>query len=389
MKIILKVLGISNVIEINPETETFNGLIIKFLSINNNDIASFGIEDNEITNFNQTLSNFNLEENSIISINITNNRLNSSISNQNLFKIRPKIPKPIISLTEKKNKNYITRSKGLRQIYFKTLPNQNDLEDLLYERLNEDNLLRGIPCEFAFEQSKFLNLLKCDICNCIFYNPKSCSLCHKNFCEECIKNEKYCFNCKKEFKQNEIDKTLKDILEILEFHCLYYKSGCKQNIKYNDFKNHVSKCDYGVFICKSENCDFKGNKFEMKKHSEKCGLLLIKCRYCNKKYERIILNSHEDKCGNRLSLCEFCKKCILLKNFEEHKNNCKMKIIVCDKCGLKFYKKDEDEHSNVICLREQIKNVKNEISIEKEKRLLIENKINQLKIKFKNIEGKI
>ena len=38
-----------------------------------------------------------------------------------------------------------------------------------------------------------------------------------------------------------------------------------------------------------------------------------------------------------------------------------MKIIVCDKCGLKFYKKDEDEHSNVICLREQIKNVKNEI----------------------------
>ena len=28
--------------------------------------------------------------------------------------------------------------------------------------------------------------------------------------------------------------------------------------------------------------------------------------------------------------------------------------------GLKFYKKDEDEHSNVICLREQIKNVKND-----------------------------
>ncbi len=389
MKIILNVLGISNTIDINPEKETFNSIIIKYLSFNNNDISSFEYLNNEITNFNDHLCKHNMKENSIITIKIKNNSLNSSISNQNIFKIRPKISKSKIAFSEKRSNGFISHTRGIRQIYFNTVVNKNDLKEFLYERVHENNLLKGIPFELAIEQSKFLSLLKCDICNGIFNNPKSCNSCQKNFCQECIKDLEFCINCKKSIKVQEIDKTLKDILQIIDFKCKYNDRGCDKIIKYNEYNSHISNCDYGIFICKTENCNFKGTKEKIIKHSENCGLLLIKCKYCNKQYEKIILRNHEEKCGNRLSLCEYCKKCIQLKSFEKHKNNCIMKIIICNKCGANFYKKDLEEHTDVICLKEQIKNVKNELNIEKEKRVIIENQINELKIKFKNIEEKL
>ena len=134
MKIILNVLGVSNTININPEKETFNSIIIKYLSFNNKDISSFEYLSNEITNFNDNLSKHNMKENSIITIKIKNNSLNSSISNQNIFKIRPKISKSKIPFSEKRSNGFISHTRGIRQIYFNTYSNKIDIEQLLYER---------------------------------------------------------------------------------------------------------------------------------------------------------------------------------------------------------------------------------------------------------------
>ena len=407
MQILLAISGLTSTIDIDPEIDTIKTIISKYLTIEINDLDKFKYSNIEISDYNKPLIYFNIIENTIISSNLTDKALknlgygntprNIALQTVNIFKI---IPKTI----SKSNYSYIqtvssiSSSNSSRKIILNSnkLKNKNEIrENMIFERIKEEKIESGIPPDLAIDKSKFIAILKCEICLGIINDPVSCSYCQKNFCFECIKlslktNSKKCPNCRNIFNPQETDRTVKNFLECLDFHCIYYKKGCNEIISYNNFYNHISQCEFGVYFCKSENCNFKGNKKEILEHIKNCGLKLIKCIYCKNNYEQIIIKKHEDECGNKFSSCDLCNKIIKNKELEEHKNlYCDMKIIICENCGTQFLRKNKNEHTDIVCLTSQLNCVKKDLEEEKIKRMNAEEEIQKLILKFEEFEKKL
>jgi hypothetical protein len=407
MQIFLTISGITSTIDIEPEKDTINTIISKYLTLKITDLEKFTYLNLEINDYNEPLINLNIKENTTIYSNLTNKTIkelgyentprNIALQTMNIFKVLPKI-------IQKSNYSYIetvssiSTSNSLKNITLNSnrIKNKNEIsENMLFEREKEEKFDTGIPQELAIDKNKFIDILKCEICLGIINDSVSCFWCQKNFCFECIKlslktNSKKCPNCRKLFKPQETDRTVKNFLECLEFHCYYFKRGCNEIISYNNFYNHISECEYGFYFCKSENCNFIGNKKEILEHIKNCGLKLIKCKYCKKDFEQIIIKKHENECGNKFSNCDLCSKLIKNKEIEEHKNNiCEMKIIICENCCDKFLRKNKNEHTDIVCLSYQLNNVKKDLENEKNKRIEAENEIKLLFCKLEEFEKKL
>ena len=191
MQIFLTISGITSTIDIDPEKDTINTIISKYLTIKITDLDKFKYLNNEI--------NLNIKENTTISSNLTNKSLkelgyentprNIALQTINIFKVLPKI-------IQKSNYSYIetissiSNSNSTTKITLNSnrIKNKNEIsENMLFEREKEEKIDTGIPQELAIDKNKFIDILKCEICLGIINDPVSCVWCQKNFCFECIK----------------------------------------------------------------------------------------------------------------------------------------------------------------------------------------------------------
>lgn len=107
--------------------------------------------------------------------------------------------------------------------------------NLFYERITPQ-ITGGISQEQLSENHKTIGNDKiCSICLEIVLNPVMCSKCENLFCNDCItkflKNSNKCPN-RCFFIEKEKNRMLKNILDILEFKCFYFKNGCSKIIPY-------------------------------------------------------------------------------------------------------------------------------------------------------------
>lgn len=232
----------------------------------------------------------------------------------------------------------------------------NDMQ--LFERVKVE-VDAGISHELISENHKSLGPeLLCMICLDVVLNPTMCAECENLFCKNCInKMLKKSNKCPNQcvFIQKEKNIMLKKLLNKIEFHCLYYKSGCKDIIIYSDFISHINNCDYGIFYCKSPNCDYQNIKFEIKDHVLTCAFREFLCNFCNLKFVKKNLNEHIEVCGNKEIYCKFCKDKFTNKTLDSHIEVCDYFELKCEECNNYIRRNIFKSHDKVECLTMQVK----------------------------------
>lgn len=153
----------------------------------------------------------------------------------------------------------------------------------------------------GFDESRVINkdylnslegVYKCGICFKIMDNPTDCETCGHSFCYDCIKNLKCPFKCQNK-KLKPSSQTLKDILSKLKFKCM--NKNCEKILNYSDVKIHDKNCDFQEIICPDNNCDKKLLKKNLENH------VLNECQYS------LIENNNGININNNLDTNEYIK----------------------------------------------------------------------------------
>ena len=204
------------------------------------------------------------------------------------------------------------------------MDDNESLDSLLNEyKIDKDKYLNCISNfyydrENVIEKDIDISNLICPICYNILKQPRFCSTNNNShlYCKECI--DKYleinnkCPICKNKF-ENKSRNEIENELHKLKFKCVFYKEGCNKVVNYLEYFNHIYSCKFKnlIYECKIEKynylkkefeeCNYKGNKEEIKEHLKRCGLMKYKCIFCCKNILKIDLKEHfENKCKLRI-----------------------------------------------------------------------------------------
>ena len=207
----------------------------------------------------------------------------------------------------------------------------------------------GIP-EEQYEISPVKNDVICPICKYLIWNVVECKNCGKLFCKYCIEEKKlqsrdYCPLCECAPFVSSDSKAIKKFFDNIKLKCP--NQECEKLIDYNDYKDHLEKCEFRLYQCNNEGCDYKNIKEYMEDHSDNCEYKTIQCPRCHSQMTRGDYNS---------------------KHYSLLNDN-----VDCLKAQVEFYKKEEE-------------NLKNEIKSLKEKDDKNNKEINQLKQKLSEWE---
>jgi WD40 repeat protein len=191
-----------------------------------------------------------------------------------------------------------------------------------------------------------LNFLKpqfiCTLCKYFVLDPKLCSQCQAIFCQKCILkykslNDKKCPNSCEQFEEVELNKSLKNILNLMEIKCPSNNHECGSFL-YENFKTHLSDCPNIVrelkCLCPCNSAIKSKLRFIHDNYKDS----LLRCKICYKFYNTEETNKHED---NYIVECMMCKKLILHKDQSNHNKE-------CYKTVEEFYKKQKNKYKNQI-----------------------------------------
>ena len=184
----------------------------------------------------------------------------------------------------------------------------------------------------------------CAICLGLVNSPLLCKENECIFCQECInswlKKNMDCPNCKKRFYSIQISRLLKNVLNKIRFSCINCKKGCAQIIDYENFVEHIDKCDYINYKCNSLGCNFESTKNEIINHNVSCEFKMVVCHLCNKKYSQKEFSNHLVICKKT---CPVCNVIVELVDVATHNNG------VCYEILINFYKE------NITCIGKKFK----------------------------------
>ncbi|CAF3329917.1 unnamed protein product [Rotaria socialis] len=162
-----------------------------------------------------------------------------------------------------------------------------------------------------------INDLKCDICTKILWQPVACRNCEVAFCSTCInqwlaQNSGVCRKNCREFVQRSCPRFIVQQLSRLQFTCQNSLQGCDQVLA----------------------------------------------------YDRI--EAHELECGYKQLQCRGCHEAVLKMNHIDHENTCLQIELTCSECNTTYKRGDGTfVHTEVICLREQLRQLRLELQAHK------------------------
>jgi WD40 repeat protein len=234
-----------------------------------------------------------------------------------------------------------------------------------YDEFNIDPEL--VVGDLKFLKPQFI----CTICKYFVMDPRLCSQCQTIFCQKCIskfsnQNGQRCPNHCDNFTEVELNKSLKNILNLMEIKCPSNHVDCQSSFIYENFKAHLSECQY---IVRELKCLCPCNatiKSKLKSIYELYRGALLKCKICFKFYNPEDSAKHED---NYIIECLMCKKHILHKDQVNHAKECHKNIE-------EFYKRRKNKYKN------QINYYQNKIQLPEEG-----NKKEDKIICYKNFQG--
>jgi len=229
------------------------------------------------------------------------------------------------------------------------IKNNNDLKNNnqnLYSKLKiNDEKLAGIALDRVIETCKeYASELICFICSNFLIDPILCDECQIIFCSSCIlkwtqDSSGICpKGCK--FKQRSISKVIRNLLNKIKLKCKNMVNGCKEILNYDDYFNHLNNlCEYILFQCGSEGCNFTSIEREMIIHVSICEKTKLKCQYCSDCILRCNLRIHEEECCLRIVICHFCSHEVTVKDYKLHEKECEYLVFLCQECRMNVFNK--------------------------------------------------
>ena len=191
-----------------------------------------------------------------------------------------------------------------------------------------------------------LSDLTCPICFNLVWNPVECDECGSVFCEYCAKKisksyKSYCPMCKKLF-YTKPSKGLKKIFSKIRIKCPY--KFCLKNPLYFDYVKHLEDCDYRLYKCKNDGCEYQDNLSNMKYHSNECKYRIIKCKFCSKNIKAHTFEKHEkNECTQEFN-CPNCHKVMTRGYYWSNHYNENNENIECLKEQTSYYKNLSEEY---------------------------------------------
>lgn len=242
----------------------------------------------------------------------------------------------------------------------------------------------GIPKEDLINSNNSLfSKLECPICLNLAWNPVECNRCGNIFCQFCIneminRRENKCPTCRTTtpfiFRKAI---AIKKFFNEIRIKCPY--KNCKKCPQYSDYVSHLEKCDFRLYHCTNEGCNYQDILVNVQYHSNECQYRIIKCQYCQKDIKQNNLETHEKtECSQEVE----CQKCFSVmergffwtNHYSENDDNIeclKAQISKLEKDSQKLkenitkindsHKKEVDKYKNTILnLEEKNKSYKNE-----------------------------
>ena len=128
----------------------------------------------------------------------------------------------------------------------------------------------------------------CLICFNVLREPVLCPRNHHCFCRACItkhlENSRRCPTCTDELTVEtlaEPQRMVKDILNELKIHCIYFDRGCQEIPQLQHLDNHEATCGFTPAVCTNQGCGVTLNQRDLVHHqSELCEFRKLKCHSC-------------------------------------------------------------------------------------------------------------
>ncbi|UJR09820.1 hypothetical protein I4U23_014046 [Adineta vaga] len=130
--------------------------------------------------------------------------------------------------------------------------------------------------------------LECPICHDILWKPVACQVCETPFCSPCIhqwlKGETKCPNGCKTYIERKCPPFIAKLLARLQVSCFYQSKGCSQTCSYEALEKHESECNYQVMQC--PGCETNLMRKDLTAHKRNCGAIKVSCKDCKMIYKR-------------------------------------------------------------------------------------------------------
>ncbi len=128
----------------------------------------------------------------------------------------------------------------------------------------------------------------CSICFNVLKDPVLCPRNHHCFCRACItkhlENFQRCPTCADELTVEtlaEPQRTIKDILNEMNIHCIYISRGCQEIVQLQHLDQHEATCGFTPAFCTNQGCGATVNQRDVIHHqSEVCEFRKLKCHSC-------------------------------------------------------------------------------------------------------------
>ena len=88
----------------------------------------------------------------------------------------------------------------------------------------------------------------------------------------------------------------------MKLKCVNNNIGCDQVVPYENFIQHLKECNFSLFTCNGQGCNFTGNKSEIIPHIKVCEYLHTLCDFCFSDFQKNQIDSHREKCLVKNSL---------------------------------------------------------------------------------------
>jgi hypothetical protein len=252
--------------------------------------------------------------------------------------------------------------------------------------VHHHKIKKGIDLKFVHNfkrpqdiNSKFL----CGCCDKFVFGVRICHSCQTYYCENCILNRlnNKCSNCQDSFISEKIpEKDLKE-LSYYYFDCLNKHKGCKMQIYFEVFADHLELCLYEDLLCMFPKCIERVSRKDYLEHIDKCNFHIIQCKHCKLYFAYNKFKKHLSECPERFMECFGCHSLMQNKFLKGHYSVCDKVELICEECGFEFNKMENEEHSKTHCLLLKMINFKNHLlKVIKELRMKIKELTSQYEL---------
>ncbi|CAF3710229.1 unnamed protein product [Adineta steineri] len=188
---------------------------------------------------------------------------------------------------------------------------------------------------------------ECIICTDLLWKPIACNNCDSLYCSECIKiwlvqSPENCPHCQNYAERRCSPLIIKQLAK-LQFACINQSNGCPEIIGYEALEKHEIGCGYKLQQC--SGCHSTVLEKELSKHEDNCESIRLNCSECNVTYSRCDTSSHTENTCLREQLRQLRQNSVAYKQQQDEIINKLTAQLEQQKVDIQRHEMKIEEHS--------------------------------------------